>query len=179
MKALIIVDVQNDFCPGGTLAVKDGDNVVPVINRIAGRFDLVLASRDWHQENSIHFDKWPVHCVRNTPGADYHPDLETVLISQELLKGTGNHDDGYSAFEATNINLADFLKEKGVTDLYIAGLATDYCVKATALDACRKGFHTYVVTDAIKAVNAIPGDEEKALTEMKAAGCKMITSSQL
>src|SRR5690606_19482878 len=109
-KALLIVDVQNDFCPGGALAVKDGDKVVPVINGIIDKFDLVLASKDWHPVDSVHFEKWPVHCVQNTYGADFHPDLQTDKIDRVLLKGTQNKDDGYSAFEATNVSLADFLR---------------------------------------------------------------------
>lgn len=178
-KALLIVDVQNDFCPGGALAVKDGDKVVPVINGIIDKFDLVLASKDWHPVDSVHFEKWPVHCVQNTYGADFHPDLQTDKIDRVLLKGTQNKDDGYSAFEATNISLADFLREEGVTDLYVCGLATDYCVKATALDACKLGFRTYVITDAVAAVNLNPGDDKKALEEISSQGCILVNSSEI
>lgn len=178
-KALLIVDVQNDFCPGGALAVKDGDKVVPVINGIIDKFDLVLASKDWHPVDSVHFEKWPVHCVQNTYGADFHPDLQTDKIDRVLLKGTQNKDDGYSAFEATNISLADFLREEGVTDLYVCGLATDYCVKATALDACKLGFRTYVITDAVAAVNLNPGDDKKALEEISSQGCVLVNSNEI
>lgn len=178
-KALLIVDVQNDFCPGGALAVKDGDKVVPVINGIIDKFDLVLASKDWHPVDSVHFEKWPVHCVQNTYGADFHPDLQTDKIDRVLLKGTQNKDDGYSAFEATNISLADFLRGEGVTDLYVCGLATDYCVKATALDACKLGFRTYVITDAVAAVNLNPGDDKKALEEISSQGCILVNSSEI
>jgi nicotinamidase/pyrazinamidase len=178
-KALLIVDVQNDFCPGGALAVKDGDKVVPVINGIIDKFDLVLASKDWHPVDSVHFEKWPVHCVQNTYGADFHPDLQTDKIDRVLLKGTQNKDDGYSAFEATNVSLADFLREEGVTDLYVCGLATDYCVKATALDACKLGFRTYVITDAVAAVNLNPGDDKKALEEISSQGCILVNSSEI
>ncbi|NLH29469.1 MAG: nicotinamidase [Bacteroidales bacterium] len=178
-KALLIVDVQNDFCPGGALAVKDGDKVVPVINGIIDKFDLVLASKDWHPVDSVHFEKWPVHCVQNTYGADFHPDLQTDKIDRVLLKGTQNKDDGYSAFEATNISLADFLREEGVTDLYVCGLATDYCVKATALDACKLGFRTYVITDAVAAVNLNPGDDKKALEEISSQGCILVNSNEI
>jgi nicotinamidase/pyrazinamidase len=178
-KALLIVDVQNDFCPGGALAVKDGDKVVPVINGIIDKFDLVLASKDWHPVDSVHFEKWPVHCVQNTYGADFHPDLQTNKIDRVLLKGTQNKDEGYSAFEATNISLADFLREEGVTDLYVCGLATDYCVKATALDACKLGFRTYVITDAVAAVNLNPGDDKKALEEISSQGCILVNSSEI
>lgn len=178
-KALLIVDVQNDFCPGGALAVKDGDKVVPVINGIIDKFDLVLASKDWHPVDSVHFEKWPVHCVQNTYGADFHPDLQTNKIDRVLLKGTQNKDEGYSAFEATNISLADFLRGEGVTDLYVCGLATDYCVKATALDACKLGFRTYVITDAVAAVNLNPGDDKKALEEISSQGCILVNSSEI
>ena len=178
-KALLIVDVQNDFCPGGALAVKDGDKVVPVINGIIDKFDLVLASKDWHPVDSVHFEKWPVHCVQNTYGADFHPDLQTDKIDRVLLKGTQNKDDGYSAFEATNVSLADFLREEGVTDLYVCGLATDYCVKATALDACKLGFRTYVITDAVAAVNLNPGDDKKALEEISSQGCILVNSKEI
>ena len=178
-KALLIVDVQNDFCPGGALAVKDGDKVVPVINGIIDKFDLVLASKDWHPVDSVHFEKWPVHCVQNTYGAEFHPDLQTNKIDRILLKGTQNKDDGYSAFDATTISLRDFLREEGVTDLYVCGLATDYCVKATALDACKQGFRTYVITDAVAAVNLNPGDDKKALEEMSSQGCILVKSSEI
>jgi nicotinamidase/pyrazinamidase len=178
-KALLIVDVQNDFCPGGALAVKDGDKVVPVINGIIDKFDLVLASKDWHPVDSVHFEKWPVHCVQNTYGADFHPDLQTDKIDRVLLKGTQNKDDGYSAFEATNVSLADFLRGEGVTDLYVCGLATDYCVKATALDACKLGFRTYVITDAVAAVNLNPGDDKKALEEISSQGCILVNSNEI
>jgi nicotinamidase/pyrazinamidase len=179
MKALLIVDVQNDFCPGGALAVKNGDQVVPVLNALMLKFPLVLASRDWHPQGSVHYDKWPIHCLQGTRGAEYHPSLNRGGIHQELFKGTSNKDDGYSAFEATNLNLESFLKTKGVTELYIGGLATDYCVKASALDAVRLGFKTMVFTDAVRAVDANPGDGEKAFEEMRNKGINLIHSSEV
>ncbi len=179
MKALLIVDVQNDFCPGGALPVPEGDAVVPVINRLMDSFPLVLASKDWHPRSTVHFQKWPPHCIQGTQGAEFHPQLRTDKIHHVLLKGTSDRDDGYSAFEATNISLADFLREHGVTELYITGLATDYCVRATTLDALREGFRTYVVTDAVRAVNVQPGDGERALQEMKQAGAVLITSADI
>ena len=179
MKALLIVDVQNDFCPGGALAVKDGDAVVPVLNALMPKFPLVIASRDWHPDGTVHYDKWPVHCLHDTPGADYHPALNRKGIHQELFKGTRNQDDGYSAFEATNLDLAWFLKEKGVTELYMGGLATDYCVKASALDAVKNGFKTTVLLDAVRAVDVKPGDGEKALEEMKKAGVNLRLSKDI
>ena len=174
IKALLIVDVQNDFCPGGSLAVIDGDQVVPVINQLIDQFDVVCASKDWHPDQTIHFDRWPVHCVANTSGADFHPQLNQDSIDQILLKGTSNQDDGYSAFEATNINLTQWLKQKGVEELTIVGLATDYCVKASALDAVDQGFQVVVKQEAIRAVNLLPNDGNKALNEMKQAGVEIV-----
>ncbi len=179
MKTLLIVDVQNDFCPGGALAVNDGDQVVPVINEIMDKFDLVIASKDWHPEDTVHFEIWPVHCVRNTKGAEFHPDLNAVKIDQVFLKGTGNQDDGYSAFEATNVSLDQFLKHREIDELYVAGLATDYCVKASAIDASIHGMRTYIITDAVKAVNLEAGDDTKAFQEMKEAGCRLITTDEI
>ena len=174
IKALLIVDVQNDFCPGGALAVTDGDQVVPVINQLIDQFDVVCASKDWHPDQTIHFDRWPVHCVANTPGADFHPQLNQDPIDQILFKGTSNQDDGYSAFEATNINLTQWLQQKGVEELTIVGLATDYCVKASALDAVDQGFQVVVKQEAIRAVNLLPNDGNKALNEMKQAGVEIV-----
>ncbi|MBE0663075.1 MAG: isochorismatase family protein [Bacteroidales bacterium] len=179
MKALLIVDVQNDFCPGGALEVKNGDQVVPVINNIMSGFPLVVASMDWHPVDSKHFEKWPPHCVRQTDGADMHQDLHMSMIEKIFLKGTEGKDDGYSAFEATNIDLEEYLVNRGITDLYIAGLATDYCVKETVLDSLQKGFSTFVVTDAIHPVEVNPGDGEKALEEMASKGASLVNSSQL
>ena len=178
-KALLIVDVQNDFCPGGTLGVKEGDKVVPVINKLMEQFALVITSQDWHPTDSVHFEKWPVHCVAGTHGADFHPDLLSDKIDLKLRKGTDNRDDGYSAFEATNVALTKYLRDQEVTTLYVCGLTTDYCVKQTALDAVKQGFHTYVITDAIAAVNAQPGDDNRALQELYAAGCVFVESEEI
>ena len=178
-KALLIVDVQNDFCPGGALGVKDGDKVVPVINGIIDRFDFVISSQDWHPSHSVHFGKWPVHCVAGTHGADFHSELDSEKIDLKLYKGTDNKDDGYSAFEATNVSLSAFLQEHDIQALYVCGLTTDFCVKASALDAVKAGCHTYVITDAIAAVNAQPGDDKKALQEMYHKGCILIESKEI
>lgn len=178
-KALLIVDVQNDFCPGGALAVKDGDRVVPVINALMDRFELVISSQDWHPRETVHFEKWPPHCIAGTKGAEYHPALRSDRIGLRLFKGTENRDDGYSAFEATNVVLADYLRDREISVLYVCGLTTDYCVKETALDALREGFHTCVVTDAVAAVNLQPGDDKKALQEMYAAGCILVESGEI
>jgi nicotinamidase/pyrazinamidase len=128
-------------------------------------------------EGSVHYQKWPVHCLQGSRGAEYHPSLEQGLIQKEFLKGTQNKDDGYSAFEATNANLAEYLKEKGVDELYVGGLATDYCVKASALDSVKHGFKTAVILDAVKAVDVKPGDGENALREMGKAGIRLIPSA--
>lgn len=178
-KALLIVDVQNDFCPGGALAVKDGDKVVPVINKIAAGFDFVISTQDWHPVDTVHFKKWPVHCVAHTPGAEFHSDLDVNQIDLKLLKGTENKDDGYSAFEATNISLPAFLKENQIESLYITGLATDYCVRASALDAVENGLQTYVVTDAIAAVNLEPDDGQKTLSELENKGVILLKSDEI
>ncbi len=179
MKALLIVDVQNDFCPGGALPAPGGDKIIPVINNLMNKFPLILASRDMHPPESRHFEKWPVHCVRDTQGAAFHPDLNTLKIQKELHKGTSDKNDGYSAFEATNADLKDFLKKNQVTDVYITGLTTEYCVKNTALDSIRNGFSTFLISDAVSAVEPDSEHEKNALAEMKEAGIKMIRSGEL
>ncbi len=179
MKALLIVDLQKDFCPGGALPVKDGHLIVPVVNRLIPLFPLIVASMDWHPEGSMHFEKWPVHCMKHSEGASLHPGLNADYIEKIFLKGTENLDDGYSAFEATNRNLAEYLADQDVTDLYICGLATDYCVKSTALDAIRLGFATTVVVDAVRGVDLNPGDSDRALEEMAAGGVSLVHSSDI
>jgi nicotinamidase/pyrazinamidase len=179
MKALLIVDVQNDFCPGGALAVTGGDQVVPVINGLMDRFDLVIASKDWHPEKTEHFNKWPVHCVRNTKGAEFHPALKSDGIKKVFLKGTATKDDGYSAFEATSEDLAAYLKRHKVTELYVTGLATDYCVKASALDARAAGLAVYLVQDAVRGVELTKGDVARALEAMKAKGVRLTRSDDV
>ena len=179
MKALLIVDVQNDFCPGGSLAVPDGEKVVPVINNLLDRFDVIVASKDWHPEKSKHFQKWPVHCVQNTYGASFYPQLDDERILEVFLKGTEGEDDGYSAFEATNKNLEGYLRSRNVDDLYVCGLATDYCVLASALDAKKRGFEVLVIEDAIKGVDVAKGDVDRAVEEMKHKGIVFVNSSQV
>ena len=178
-KILLIVDLQNDFCPGGSLAIKEGNEIVPIINGLMDKMDLVIATKDWHPEGSTHFEKWPVHCVANTTGSELNPALDADKIDQIVLKGTGHDDPGYSAFDATNISLEAYLKEQNVGSLYVVGLATDYCVRASALDACKMGIHTYVVTDAIAAVDLEKGDGKKALDEMYKAGCLFVESKDI
>ena len=176
MEALIIVDMQNDFCPGGALPAPKADEIIPVINKLMHKFDYVVASRDVHPPDTNHFDKWPPHCVEGTKGAEFHPGMDISLLQKEFQKGTGNIDDGYSAFEATNQNLTEYLISKEVTDVFIAGLTTEYCIKNTALDAVHNGFKTYLITDAIAAVDPESGKESEALDEMKNAGVYFIGS---
>ncbi len=179
MKALLIVDVQNDFCPSGALPTPKGDAVVPVINKIIDKFPLVVGVRDWHPENTEHFKIWTPHCIQGTKGAEYHPDLRTDKIDYIFSKGTGIKDDGYSAFEVTDVKLAEFLRSKGVTKLYVTGLTIEYCVKASALDAVKEGFDVYLVRDAVEAIYAKEGDVENAEKELKDAGVKFVLSDEL
>ncbi|MFI5274044.1 MAG: isochorismatase family protein [Ktedonobacterales bacterium] len=178
--ALLIVDVQNDFCPGGALAVPSGDAVVPVLNDYIARAQAagipIFASRDWHPASTRHFvtqgGRWPVHCVRETPGAAFHPDLRLPAGTPIVTKGTSTDDDGYSMFEGTlpgGEPLLDALRARGITRLHAGGLATDYCVRATVLDALRNGFAVGLLADAIRAVNVAPGDDQRAIAEMTAA----------
>jgi nicotinamidase/pyrazinamidase len=179
--ALVLVDVQNDFCPGGALAVPDGDRVVPVLNRYAERFAAcgaaVFASRDWHPARTTHFaafgGAWPPHCVQETAGAALHAALRLPPGAQIVSKGTGPEEDAYSCFQARAADGTDFaalLARGGVRRLFVGGLATDYCVRATALDARRAGLEVVVLEDAVRAVDVAPGDGERALAEMTAAG---------
>ncbi|AMM54003.1 nicotinamidase [Pyrococcus kukulkanii] len=177
-EALIVVDMQRDFMPGGALPVPDGDKIIPRVNEYIKKFKekgaLIVATRDWHPENHISFKErggpWPKHCVQNTPGAEFVVDLpeDAVIIS----KATDPDKEAYSGFEGTN--LAEILKEKGVKKVYICGVATEYCVRATALDAVKHGFEVYLLKDAIKGIT-LEG-EEKALREMKERGVKILES---
>jgi len=171
--ALLVVDVQNDFCPGGALAVAGGDAIIPVINAWMPRFATIVASRDWHPADSVHFTSWPPHCVAGTYGAQFRAGLDTSLFLLVLDKGTGNADDGYSAFEATSEDLETWLRSRGIEMLYVCGLATDYCVLQTVLDALRRGFVVTVVQDGIAAVEVHPGDGQRALEAMAAAGARV------
>ena len=179
MRALLIVDLQNDFLPAGSMGVKEGDKIIPTINSLMNSFPLVIASKDWHPEESVHFDYWPVHCVANTEGAAFPDSLKSDKIQDVFYKGTHNKDDGYSAFEATNKNLTQYLTDNKVEELYIVGIATDYCVKASALDALKDNIKTYIITDAIKPVNQNPGDDLKALKEMEDKGATLVSSNEL
>lgn len=172
MEALVVVDVQNDFCPGGALAVPDGDAVVAPIRALARDADLVIATRDWHPPDHGSFrDRggiWPVHCVQGTPGAELHPGLSDVGIDAVVDKGQAVDQDGYSGFEGTT--LQRLLHDHDVDTVHVAGLALDYCVRATALDARRAGFRVVVHRGATRAVDVTPGDGARALRELEQAG---------
>ena len=182
--ALILVDIQNDFCPGGSLAVKEGDAVVPIANQLQKRFPLVLATKDWHPPGHSSFvSLWPPHCVQETAGAEFVAGLDTSRVARVFLKGTDPEVDSYSGFfdneHLRATGLGDYLKERGVTDVFIVGLATDYCVKFTALDAVMLGFKTTVVADACRGVEVQDGDTRRALEEMAAAGVQITESRTL
>lgn len=203
MKALIIVDVQNDFCPGGALEVANGDAVVPVINRIQDRFDLVVATQDWHPPDHASFASnhanhtvgeliningqmqvlWPDHCVQGTEGAALRADLQQSKIARIFQKGQNREVDSYSGFfdngHQIATGLGDYLNEAKVGQVYICGLATDYCVKFTALDARMLKFDTFLIADACRGVNLQPSDVEKAVAEMHESGVHVINSNEV
>ncbi|MDX6270796.1 MAG: nicotinamidase/pyrazinamidase [Acidobacteriota bacterium] len=182
--ALILVDIQNDFCPGGSLAVKEGDRIVPVVNELQKRFELIVATKDWHPAGHSSFETlWPPHCVQETAGAEFVAALDTSRVARVFLKGTDLEIDSYSGFfdneHRRATGLGDYLKERGVTDVVIVGLATDYCVKFTALDAVMLGFNTTVVADACRGVEVNEGDTARAVAEMAAAEVHITESRQL
>ncbi|MCH7827182.1 MAG: isochorismatase family protein [Bacteroidetes bacterium] len=178
-RALLIVDVQNDFCPGGALPAPKGDKVITVINKIMKSFSIIIASRDCHPKVTIHFNKWPEHCVQNTKGADFPEGLNKDKFDEIFVKGTRNIDDGYSAFESTNLDLVEYLKNKNVDELFIAGLTAEYCVLSTVFDSIKNGFKTYVIKDAVEGIRQNEGDFEDAFVEMDKAGAVIINSEDL
>jgi nicotinamidase/pyrazinamidase len=174
-RALVIVDFQNDFTPpDGALAVPDGDAIAGRLNELArsGDFDLVVATRDWHPPDHGSFAErggpWPVHCVADTPGAQLHPELDATVVDVIVDKGQDPGTEGYSGFQGTR--LEDLLGERGIDQVTVVGLATDYCVKNTALDALRAGFQVTVDATAVRGVDVEPGDSERALDELREAG---------
>ncbi|WP_456325069.1 bifunctional nicotinamidase/pyrazinamidase [Desulfonauticus submarinus] len=202
MKALLLIDIQNDFCQNGALPVPKGDEVVPVANALMNKFNLVVATQDWHPKGHISFASthnknpgdiiyingimqilWPDHCIQNSKGADFHPHLNRQKITEVVYKGTDPLIDSYSGFfdnaKQKQTKLDDFLKKHNIKKIFLVGLATDYCVKFTALDGVDLGYETYVIIDGCRAVNINPQDEEKAIQEMKARGVKIITREQI
>lgn len=203
MRALILVDLQNDFVPGGALPVPDGNAVVPVANRVQNRFDLVVATQDWHPASHGSFAAnhpgkkigdiidlnglpqvlWPIHCVQNTLGAALLSDLQTARIARIFQKGADPNIDSYSGFfdnghrKATGLN--DYLHHRGVNEVYVMGLATDYCVKFTALDARQLGFETALIEDGCRGVNIHPTDSQAAIDQMQQAGVRIIRSDTI
>jgi nicotinamidase/pyrazinamidase len=203
MRALILVDIQNDFIPGGALAVPEGDRVVPVANEVQKKFELIVATQDWHPRehgsfavnhpgkkpgevidlNGLTQILWPVHCVQQTRGAEFAPGLDTSRIAKVFQKGTDPAIDSYSGFfdngHRKSTGLGDWLRERGVGDVYACGLATDYCVKFTALDARQLGFNVWLIEDACRGVNLKPGDSAEAIAEMRKAGVTVVQSRDL
>lgn len=202
-KALILVDLQNDFCQGGQLAVSGGDEVVHLANDLQPFFDLVVATQDWHPADHLSFAishqgasvgdireveglaqvLWPAHCIQDSHGAKFHPALKTQAIDKIIYKGIDQKIDSYSAFfdnaHRRSTGLGDYLRQEGIQEVYILGLATDYCVKFSVLDAIRLGFKVFLVKDACRGVELNSGDISRALEEMHAAGATMIDSSDI
>jgi nicotinamidase/pyrazinamidase len=178
--ALVIVDLQNDFCPGGALTVPDGDRIVPMVNTLIPKFEHVFTTQDWHPADHISFKAqggiWPPHCVVGTPGADLHPDLKAGGAVQ-VHKGEESDREAYSGFQGTD--LEDQLMDLGIKRIFVCGLATDYCVRATVLDGINSGFEVIVIADAIKGVEVKPGDSSAAIENMKDAGATIIDSELL
>ncbi len=199
---LLVIDLQNDFCPGGSLAVPDGDKIVPVINKIMDKFYKVVATQDWHPKNHISFASthnkqlyetieinnilqtlWPEHCVQGSHGAELHKDLDIKKINLILRKGTDPQIDSYSAFlendKQTKTGLDGYLRSLDIKKVYVCGLALDYCVYYTACDAVKFGFETYVIIDATKGVDVPKGNVEKTVQHMKSLGIKILTHEEL
>jgi len=198
MKCLLIVDIQNDFLPGGALAVADGDEIIPIVNRIMPDYDLVVATQDWHpaghgsfaasHEGAAEYDVgqlgdleqcfWPTHCVQGTQGAEFASSLNTAGIDEVVRKGQDLEIDSYSGFYDNggkqSTGLTELLRSKGVTEVHVVGLALDYCVKFTALDSMKEGFKTYLIKEASRAVNVNPEDKGVAIQVMKDAGVEII-----
>ena len=183
--ALIVTDIQNDFCPGGALAVPGGDEVIPVLNayqeRVLAAGGVIVFTRDWHPANHSSFREnggiWPVHCVQNTPGAAFHPDLKFPPTAVLVSKATDPEKEAYSSFEGTDLQV--YLTRLGVKILLVGGLATDYCVKNTILDGLKLGFSVYFLADASRGVDVKPGDSERAIEEMVRAGARKMVLGDL
>ncbi|MBC8351949.1 MAG: bifunctional nicotinamidase/pyrazinamidase [Planctomycetes bacterium] len=203
MNALILVDLQNDFMPGGALAVADGDAVVPIANRLMPHFDIVVATQDWHPAihksfasqhegtsigdvvklNGLEQMLWPDHCIQDSLGAALHADLDAGRIQRVFQKGTDIDIDSYSGFfdngYRQGTGLSEFLREHNVADVSVMGLATDYCVKFTAFDAVKLGLTTHLIKDGCRGVNVNPGDVDRALEEMSRVGVRVVTAAEI
>jgi nicotinamidase/pyrazinamidase len=201
--ALLLIDLQNDFCLGGSLAVPDADAVIPLANELQKKFDLVIATKDWHPKDHASFASnhpggkigevstvnnllqvlWPNHCVQGMHGAEFHPELDTSRIEKIIYKGIDKEMDSYSAFfdnaHQRSTGLADYLHERFVNTIYIMGLATDYCVRYSCLDALQLGFEVYFIQDACRGVELNKGDVVKAINEIETMGGKVILAKQI
>lgn len=202
MRALLIVDLQNDFCPGGSLAVPDGDSIIPTVNKLVNVFDAVIQTQDWHPAGHSSFASshevkepydtvemdygiqvlWPDHCVQGSMGAEFHPELNTLKTQVVIRKGFRKAIDSYSTFyendQETTTGLTGYLNQRGITDLYTVGLATDFCVKWSILDGIDEGFNMHIVKDAVKGID-LDGSLDAAWNEMKDKGVNIVTSEDL
>lgn len=202
MKTLLVIDVQNDFCPGGALAVPDGDSIIPVINSLIPNFDAVIQTQDWHPEghhsfatshkgkdpyDTVEMDYgtqvlWPDHCVQGTHGSEFHPDLNTTKTEVIIRKGFRKEIDSYSTFyendQKTPTGLIGYLQERNITELYVVGLATDFCVKWSVIDGLKENFKVHIIEDAVKGID-IDGSVEQAWKEMKNAGAEITSSDKI
>lgn len=202
MKALLLVDIQNDFCPGGALAVPDGDSIIPTVNKLIEKFDVIIQTQDWHPAGhhsfaSSHngnepFDTveldygtqvlWPDHCVQGSNGAEFHPELNTLKSQVIIRKGFRKAIDSYSTFfendQKTSTGLRGYLNQRGITDIYTAGLATDFCVKWSILDGIDEGFNMHIIEDAVEGID-LKGSLDEAWKEMRDKGVNVVQSSNL
>lgn len=201
-KALIIVDIQNDFLPGGALGVAGGDEIVSIINRLQDKFDLIVATQDWHPKNHDSFASkhnlkpgdvvfldgfeqilWPDHCIENSKGSEFAPGFKTEMLAATYHKGTDPHIDSYSAFfdneKKRGTGLDKYLLEHEIKEVYLAGLTTEYCIRYSVFDAQSLGFDVSVIVDAIRPVELHPGDEEAAIEEMRKSGAHLVTSDEI
>lgn len=203
MNALILVDIQNDFMPGGALEVKEGNRIIPIVKMLLDQpFDKIIASKDWHPKDHVSFARthskqpgeqilideveqvlWPVHCIEGTPGAEFYPGLDITKVDKIFYKGTEKEIDSYSTFfdngHRRSTGLESYLIEKKVKNIYIVGLATEYCVKYSVMDALKLGFNTYVIIDGCRGINLHPDDTKNAIEEMIRAGAHVIISEKI
>lgn len=173
MKALLIINTQKDFLSGEKISCLDTENAIKVINDLMKKFDIAISCRDWHPENSLHFKNNPVHCVKNSKGAEFPDDLDQNLITKELFVGDSINADNYSAFDAKNINLENYLDSNNIEEIYICGLSLNHCIKETATKAATKGYLTYLIEDAVKLSEENIKDEEEAYSNLELSGVRI------